>query len=460
MENTNSFLNSISSTVTRSVRDKRSFDKLLLLKEVLQKVTDYFKAEAFSIFLEKEEDNEVFSCVAGSGYAGDIVNKAEYRKDEGFTGFILRTQEPFNIKNKTELIEKIKTHKINTSGKYDDILWTGNRHFRNLIAIPLLQNEKSIGLIKVENKIDDEFFSDEEFNAMKFAGQLLSLSITQIDFYQKWKKSEQFESIIQRIPNLLKKDNKFETLLEDIVKLTMNFLNTEVCFLYLEKDGYLECAAGAGYAQSVIGRKEVKYKLGDYYGLTGAIADSRQLWIINSKEELSNLEKEGIAKKLGDRHYEKGWEFKNLIGTPLKIDNNILGVIKAENKIGTSTFTSYDIKALQLISDVASLAINNYKSQVIKEKEEKEEETIEQKIKNAKDKLRLGKFQEAIKIGLTIVDLLKDIETKKRLVILSTRYNQLMKQEVMMPIDELIRNEILIKLFEVFDTLDDINKNK
>lgn len=425
------FLIKVFSEVTKEVGDSISFEKDKLLNRILEIVIVNFKAEACSIFLEKEDNKEEFVCVAGEGYANQIKGETYHIKEDRFTSFILRTKKPFNVKSKNELLQIKKLNNLNTEGKLDLIMWEKGA-FKNVIAVPLLIRDRAIGLLKAENKKGDKHFSDEDFKTLIVTGHLITLATSHSMFYTKWKRSSQLEKIIEMIPDFLKDENKQE-LLNKIMRLTMDFFSAEVCFIFLRKEDdkdLLYCAEGAGYAAEVKEKEEVVYKLGVGDGLTGTIADIRQPVIINSVEELEELRRKGIAKSKADEHLKKRGQFRNMIGAPLIAKDKIVGVIKVENKKLNEDFTAYDTKALNMIADIAAITLDSLE---IKQKSENEEDANstdgKQKIQTAKEELQSGNLERCIFICLEIAKSIEDKENEKMFATQMFKYQQLTKQQ-------------------------------
>ena len=158
---------------------------------------------------------------------------------------------------------------------------------------------------------------------------------------------------------------KIATLLEQVVETSMRTLHAEVCSIFLtdrEKDPQvLTMMAGSGFAAKLVGKS--RYKIGE--GFTGAIAKYGSKFNIKSKDELENLTVGGQKVWLGKFDQEQ-WpsgqsEFRSCIALPLKIKDQILGVIKAENKRRDygSHFTEADEQYIETIANVVALAIEN-----------------------------------------------------------------------------------------------------
>jgi signal transduction histidine kinase len=165
------------------------------LKELLDKVVTMamrlLNAEVCSIFLDNKDKRPGYIVMmAGSGFAKDLVGKADYEIGEGLTGFIAKTGRKFNIKSREELGTLIEetTGKSIWKGKQDQHQWpSGESEFRNLIALPLKIKDQIIGVIKVENKLEDagEYFSSEDERIFEIIANVVALAIENARLYQK-----------------------------------------------------------------------------------------------------------------------------------------------------------------------------------------------------------------------------------------------------------------------------------
>jgi len=154
-------------------------------------------------------------------------------------------------------------------------------------------------------------------------------------------------------------------LLNQVVETSMQTLHAEVCSIFLEdkqnEPGVLTMMAGSGFASKLVGK--AKYKIGE--GFTGMVAKYGLKFNIKSREELEKLEVDGKRIWIGKFDREQ-WpsgqsEFRNSITLPLKIKDQILGLIKVENKSFEyeDYFTEEDEKYLETIANVVALAIEN-----------------------------------------------------------------------------------------------------
>lgn len=149
-----------------------------LLDDILEEVTAILDAEVCSIFLNEAENPDVIKCVAGSGFARAIVDIAEYKSGEGFTGKVFQRGQTAIIRSSADL-EKLRQNN-EFQGKYDALQWAaygGLSQFRNGVATPLKIGDHTIGVIKVENKRSGEFSATDVTILEAITNGVLSVAI-------------------------------------------------------------------------------------------------------------------------------------------------------------------------------------------------------------------------------------------------------------------------------------------
>ncbi len=344
------------------------FEMQALLNKIINTTMKALHAEVCSIFLEdKEKEPGVIKCVAGSGFARKIVGIAKYKIGEGFTGTVAKIGEPFNIKNHHDLKKLGVNRKEIWQGKYDHIQWpSGKSEFRNLLALPLKIKDQTLGVIKVENKIEKygEFFTEEDMTVFKIITNVISLTIENARLYKQAEDQlKTITNVIVDVANSIVGHFNMAELLMNIINTTMRALHAEVCSIFLEdkenEPDVLKCVAGSGFAKNIVGK--AKYRVGE--GLTGTVAKLGIAFNIKSQQEL----REGIGEEKWKGKYDSlQWpsgksEFKNLLALPLKIKDQILGVIKVENKIDKygKYFSEEDLTLFSTIANVIALTIEN-----------------------------------------------------------------------------------------------------
>ena len=173
-----------------------------------------------------------------------------------------------------------------------------------------------------------------------------------------------------------------EELLNKIIEMVLVIFDAEVCSIFLRKEGDLdtiECVAGAGYGE-ILKKKKSSYNLKkekngeEPASFTGYIARTGTPYNILSRDHMGKLVSEGLpwAKKHNDDIWGKNQDtMRNIMAVPLKVGDNITGVIKVENKKGEKHFSDSDFNNLKTISLVLSLSIENTRLHSISERQQK-----------------------------------------------------------------------------------------
>jgi signal transduction histidine kinase len=332
-----------------------------LLNPILDTTMKLLDAEVCSIFLKKEDDPNKIKCIAGSGFAKKIVGIAEYEYGEGLTGNVAKTGEPYNINSVKDLEEEIK--KRRWKGKYDNVQWDDrNKQFRNLLALPLRIKEQIFGVIKVENKKYDNYFTDEDLTVFKTIANVIALAIENARFHEKNESQlKAVSEVVSQVTNAFVGNFEMNALLQSIIDTTMKALNAEVCSIFLEdkekKPGYIKCVAGSGFAKVFV-HNRAEYCRGE--GFTGGIFESGKEENIKNRKQLERWSWKG---KYDNELWAKDGknQFRNMLALPLKIKGEIIGVIKAENKIETygSFFSDEDLANFRTITNIIALVIEN-----------------------------------------------------------------------------------------------------
>ncbi len=343
-----------------------------LLNQIIHTTMQTLHAEVCSIFLEdKEKAPGILKCVAGSGFASKIVDIASYKIGQGLTGSIAQFRGEYNIKSREELEHlEIGGQRV-WKGDFDRVQWpSGSSEFRNLIALPLVSKNQTLGVIKAENKIPDygEYFTDDDLLIFKTIANVITLALENESLHRKAEEqSKRVSNALADIVGAVVGRYDMKALLDQMINTMVKILHVEVCSIFLEdkekEPGILKCVAGSGFASKIVG--VARYEIGE--GFTGSVAQFGGEYNIKSREELEHLE-------IGGRRIWKGdfdrvqWpsgssEFRNLLALPLRIKGQILGVIKVENKMDGDSFTSEDATIFRIIANVIALTIEKTKLQ-------------------------------------------------------------------------------------------------
>jgi signal transduction histidine kinase len=368
------------------------FDIQELQERVVDLCQDIFDAEACSLFLVDERCEELI-MVAARGYSAQFLGRSAplVRSDQvvehpskpedklGITGWIASTGHSFMSNTPEE--HRVHPH---WTGKYDIQQFGPNKRVHNFYGVPLKVAENDIiGVLKVEGKREGgkyRSFSETDTNLFNILSAYITLAISGAWRVEEIRRQrEQLQTTtdaLHKVVASLSEELPMQYLLDEIVATTAEVLSAEACVLFLvdpaDSSRLIE-TAGKGYAEHLIGKAEYKLvpkrklveqpeRYEDRVGLTAWIAITGQPFLARDNDE---LRKHPHWRGQYDKeHYPEGSGKKceSFLGLPLRVGNEVLGVLKVENKNIGGRYVPFDEREqhiFQLLANSAAIAIHN-----------------------------------------------------------------------------------------------------
>jgi GAF domain-containing protein len=136
-----------------------------LLNSVVEVARAIFRAKASSIFLLDEETDElVFEAVAGEG--ADTLIGQRFPSSTGIAGWVLVTRQPLVIEDVTT--DKRFGREVAESTGYVP---------KGLMAVPLLHEERSLGVLEVLDRPTNSRFSLQEMDLLGIFANQASIAL-------------------------------------------------------------------------------------------------------------------------------------------------------------------------------------------------------------------------------------------------------------------------------------------
>ncbi|MBN1822940.1 MAG: HD domain-containing protein [Endomicrobiales bacterium] len=151
---------------------------------------------------------------------------------------------------------------------------------------------------------------------------------------------------ILRSVELINSSIKLDTVLEDLMGVAKDITESEAASVLLLEEGRLCFIAASGGRDSAI----KKVYLDKKEGVAG--------WIIENKKPvlIRDVSRDARFSSRADR--QSGFKTRSIIGVPLKIEDEVIGVVEAVNKRNKKEFGNNDIRLLSSLSASAAMAIN------------------------------------------------------------------------------------------------------
>ena len=146
-----------------------------LLQATVEVARAIFHAKAASVFLLDEQADElVFEAVAGEG-AGELVGK-RFPSSTGVAGWVLTTRQPLVVDNLTS----------DTRFSREAAASTGYVP-RGIMAVPLLVEERALGVLEVLDRPADSTFTLAEMNLL---GLFANQAAVALDLLQRGRRAQ------------------------------------------------------------------------------------------------------------------------------------------------------------------------------------------------------------------------------------------------------------------------------
>ena len=146
-----------------------------LLQSIVEVARSIFGARASSIFLLDEANDElVFEAVAGEG-AGTLVGR-RFPSSTGIAGWVLVTQQPLVLENVAD-DPRFGREAAESTGFVP----------KALMAVPLLHEERSLGVLEVLDRPQDVPFTLAE---MELLGQFANQAAIALDLLQRARRAQ------------------------------------------------------------------------------------------------------------------------------------------------------------------------------------------------------------------------------------------------------------------------------
>ena len=156
-------------------------------------ILDVFQAKMAAIFLADISKQELASWLL---LPGDSLEKIVMPiSTDSIVGFAAKKKQPINLRDAYDFMELRRVGpELNFSAAYDEKV---NVRSKQILAIPIVQNNTLMGVIEFINKRDDTEFTSEEENKVKQLARALATAFSNHGIFGK-QTPPQYESLLQQ----------------------------------------------------------------------------------------------------------------------------------------------------------------------------------------------------------------------------------------------------------------------
>jgi len=305
-----------------------------LCKAVHQAVQQVMPAEFFVVSLITEDGRMVEAPYLYD--RGVILPNTRLPVEAGITGRVIKTEKPLLIKD------------IQKSRGVKPIMVDGSEPTRSILSVPLLAQQKIIGVISIQSREADMFSSEDQIFAETLASEAAVAFENARLFDEIRRRLTELEALSQ-VSDSLSSVIDVQSLMESILVGARNAIPgaEKGAILLTEPDGSLKIHAVSGYI-------DPRFK--------GLVLPSQNGYAARVARERTPI-------KIDDAHADYGIPFsgeieeietvQSGIAAPLIAKGKVIGVISLDNASKKAAFSDSDLRLLVTFASSAAVAIEN-----------------------------------------------------------------------------------------------------
>ncbi|MCX5800378.1 MAG: GAF domain-containing protein [Candidatus Eisenbacteria bacterium] len=335
MENANLFralqeaYDELHATYEVSVAISQSIDLERTLKHIVKSAQKALNASNCFLFLLEEKRNE-------------LVGAASTTQDEDFKDLRIGMRETvagvWVVKEKLPLSIRDLSSDPRACPALRD-----RYHQKSALFAPLIVNDAAIGTLVLDDTERERVFSEGDIRRAQAIANQAGLAIQRARLYQAVKEKVQEVTVLYEVGRALTSTLRPESVLDQMMHILRESFGYVHCAILLvggEKELYVKAASG--YAGE--GVNNLRLKVGNE-GITGWVAATGQPLYVPDVQK--------------DPRYVPGMKgVRSEIALPLKIGQNVLGVLNVEStELGA--FHERDVRILSSLAAQAAVAIEN-----------------------------------------------------------------------------------------------------
>ncbi|MFH1258891.1 MAG: HD domain-containing phosphohydrolase [Elusimicrobiota bacterium] len=330
----------------------------ILCEKLLGYLMDFVRADGGLIILFDEDAEKLFYqfdkfhalTVDEVIFTNNLRAAIKQKLQEGVAGWVLRTSDCLTI-NDAAKEPKFKK----------EIFKIINYPVRNVIAVPLRFQGRSVGIIELFNKqpVNNseklDGFTNQDIQLLNSLSSLIAMIVENASLINS---SDEYLAELNgliRTTELINSALSLGAVLDLLMPLGMQMVNAEATSLLLmdEETGQLYFVAASGEKKEQV--KRVYLRKGE--GVAGWVAEHGEAVLIPDVSE-----DQRFTEKVDEK---SGFVTKSILAVPLKLGEHLIGVLEAINKKGGDVFSSNDMRLLRSLAATGAFAI--HKTQLFKD---------------------------------------------------------------------------------------------
>ncbi len=346
--------------ILRNIVDIASseLDLNLTLNLVVKIVTEMTDADSVFIYLFDEKKENLVLMASKTAHKKEL-GRLVLRIGEGITGWVARENKPVAIKNHAYKDPRFKSFDVLPEDRYEAFL-----------SLPIIYKAKAIGVINVQHKRPQDYSSSTVNLIQSIAKQIGGVIEHARLFEETKKKALQFDSLI-KVSRSITSEHYLDEILNLIVVVTAEMLNSKICSIMLLDEKGLELAIKATQSLSEEYKKKPNIRVEN--SLSGMVIKTRKPVAVYDVRHDEKYAYRDLAAKEG---------LTSMIAVPMIVKDKAIGVINVYTK-EPYHFSDEETSVLQMVANQAAVAVENTKlmEEALKAKEALETRKLVERAK-------------------------------------------------------------------------------
>jgi two-component system, sensor histidine kinase PdtaS len=303
------------------------------LELITRRTAAVMEMDSCSIYL-LDGSAESLVLKATTGLASGAVGRARLRIGEGLTGWAASTGQPVAVADAAQ------------DPRFKFLPETEERRFQSLLAVPLIHQERIIGAMNVQTRVNHAF-SPDEVHLLGLIADLAAGALEKAMLYEGMQRQIAELSALAEVSETITSPRYLDDMLEIVIEMAGRVMKAQLCSLMLVDEGQGELVLRAVKHLSPSYRSKPPLKIGE--GILGWVAQTgRPMTVLDVREDPRYRHAE-IARREG---------LCSLLCVPLTVRDRVIGVLNCYTG-ETHRFTEEEIALFSTLANQTALAIEN-----------------------------------------------------------------------------------------------------
>ncbi len=330
----------------------------LILSEVVKIVNKITVCDSVFVYLVDNKEKDLVLMASKTPHLKEL-GKIVLKIGEGITGWVAREGRIVNIKEGAYKDKRFKSFDVLPEDKYESFL-----------SVPIVYRTKVTGVLNIQHK-KPYLYAPKTVNLLAMIAKQVSGVIENARLYNETKKkAAQFDKLIQ-VSQSITSENYLDEILNLIVVVTAEMLNSKICSIMLLDDKGKELAIKATQSLNEDYKRKPNIKVDQ--SLSGEVVKTRKPIVVFDVRLEERYAYRDLAIKEG---------LSSMLSVPMIVKDRIIGIINVYTK-EPHEFSQEEINVLQMVSNQAAIAVENTKlmEETLKAKEALETRKLVERAK-------------------------------------------------------------------------------